>query len=71
MAHVYLLFLINNAIYHPRKDIWAVHFSWSADSQLVVGLTPKGRATVEGLQLNREELLNLREVLQLVLLHPP
>lgn len=58
-------------IYNPRKDIWSTHFTWSADNQLVVGLTPTGRATVEGLQLNRESLLNLRRVLELVLLHPP
>ena len=57
--------------FNPRKEEWSTHFAWSENELLIIGITPSGRATVEGLQLNREELLNLRSLLKLILLHPP
>ena len=62
---------VPTALYHPRKDGWAVHFAWSSDAALVVGLTPTGRATVAALALNRPGLVNLRSVLFAVGEHPP
>jgi len=38
---------------------------------LIIGLTPTGRATVEVLKLNREGLVNLRQVLYAAGKHPP
>jgi hypothetical protein len=58
-------------LYHPRKQRWRDHFSWNDDYQLIDGLTPTGRATVETLQLNREELVNLRRLLHAAGEHPP
>lgn len=58
-------------IFHPRKQSWGEHFSWSDDFQEVIGLTPTGRATVKLLRLNREPLLNLRRVLYAAGEHPP
>jgi hypothetical protein len=58
-------------LFHPRKDIWKEHFSWGGNFTLIVGLTPVGRATVEVLQLNREGLVNIREMLCREGVHPP
>jgi hypothetical protein len=58
-------------LYNPRRQRWQDHFEWSDDSTLVIGLTPTGRATVEALHLNRENLVNLRWALHAVGKHPP
>ena len=47
------------------------HFIWSHDFTRIVGLTAKGRATVEALQLNRPGLINLRHALFHFGQHPP
>lgn len=62
---------ISVPLFHPRQDIWGEHFSWSEDELEVVGLTPTGRATVEALQLNRDELKRFRRVLIPAGEHPP
>ena len=59
------------ALFHPRREGWSVHFAWSADASLVIGLTPTGRATVARLELNRAGLVNLRRVLVAAGAHPP
>jgi hypothetical protein len=38
---------------------------------LIFGLTPTGRATIDALQLNRPEVVNLRRVLRLSREYPP
>lgn len=58
-------------LFHPRQQRWHDHFAWSDDFTLVVGLTPTGRATIQALHLNREELVNLRRVLYTMGGHPP
>jgi HNH endonuclease len=58
-------------LYHPRQDRWHEHFSWSDDYAQVIGLTMTGRATIERLQLNREGVVNLRQLLYAVDRHPP
>ncbi len=50
-------------LYHPRKQRWYDHFTWIQEFTFVIGLTPTGRATVETLKLNREGLLNFRQLL--------
>ena len=57
-------------IFHPRKDNWQDHFSWSDDFQEVIGLTPKGRATVGCLRLNRPGIVNIRKLTLLIGDHP-
>jgi HNH endonuclease len=47
-------------LYNPRKDRWEEHFAWSEEIIEIVGCTPRGRATVERLQLNRPGVINLR-----------
>jgi 5-methylcytosine-specific restriction endonuclease McrA len=58
-------------LYHPRRHRWQDHYRWSDDFTLIVGLTPIGRATIETLLLNREGLVNLRQVLYAMGVHPP
>lgn len=58
-------------LFHPRRDRFREHFVWSADCTLLLGLTPKGRATVEALHLNREGVVKLRRVLYAMGEHPP
>lgn len=58
-------------LYHPRRDDWKTHFAWSDDLTRIIGLTPTGRATVEKLQLNREGVINLRQVMVMAGKHPP
>ncbi len=58
-------------LYHPRQDQWPGHFTWSNDDTQLIGLTMIGRATIERLQLNREGVVNLRQLLCTVGQHPP
>ena len=58
-------------LYHPRQQRWHDHFAWNDDFSLIIGLTPIGRVTIEALQMNREELVNLRHVLYAMGEHPP
>ena len=58
-------------LYHPRRQQWSNHFTWNEDFTLIIGLTPTGRATVVELQLNREGIVNLRQILYEVGEHPP
>lgn len=58
-------------LFNPRRQRWSNHFGWNENGTLMVGLTSTGRATIKALQLNREELVNLREVLGILKLHPP
>jgi HNH endonuclease len=40
-------------LYNPRERNWNEHFIWREDGAYIEGLTNRGRATVEALQLNR------------------
>lgn len=59
------------SIFHPRLQKWPEHFSWGEDARQIVGITPTGRATVAVLHMNRQELVNLRELMLVVGKHPP
>jgi len=58
-------------LFHPRKDSWETHFAWDHDTTKMLGLTPTGRATIDCLQLNHEEVVNLRTLLMIFGEHPP
>ncbi len=58
-------------LFHPRRQRWNQHFQWSENLIYIVGRTPIGRATVEALNLNRQELINLRQLLIGAGEHPP
>lgn len=59
------------SLFHPRKQVWSEHFAWNKDYTQIIPLTPIGYVTIEQLQLNREQLQNLRAVLVIVGKHPP
>lgn len=58
-------------LFNPRKQKWDDHFTWSEDLTEVIGITSIGRATIHGLRLNRDSLINLRRLLLLIGEHPP
>jgi 5-methylcytosine-specific restriction endonuclease McrA len=58
-------------LYNPREDSWQEHFAWSENGLLILGISPKGRATVSTLRLNRTRVVNLRQVLFNAGKHPP
>jgi hypothetical protein len=47
-------------LFNPRTDEWKNHFRM--DYPLIVGLTPEGRATVELLNMNSRDYVEMREV---------
>ena len=50
-------------LFHPRQDIWSEHFR--LEGALIIGRTPIGRATVQVLAMNADDLLLVRaELLQ-------
>ena len=59
------------SLFHPRQDAWNTHFRWSDEGLSVEGITPKGRATIAVLRLNRSGVVNLRRLLILDEKHPP
>lgn len=59
------------ALFHPRRHVWAEHFSWSADHSRIIGRTPTGRATVMALSLNRSLLVRSRRTWVRAGWHPP
>ncbi|MEZ4963229.1 MAG: HNH endonuclease signature motif containing protein [Saprospiraceae bacterium] len=61
----------SSALFHPRLDLWDQNFAWDMDFLNIIGISPKGRTTVELLQLNRQPLINLRRALFSIGIHPP
>lgn len=59
------------SFYHPRQHQWSDHFAWSDDFMYLVGLSATGRATIEALQVNREGVVNFRQVLLISGQHLP
>jgi hypothetical protein len=59
------------SLFHPLKQNWDEHFSWSNDGTQIIGLTPTGRATVEALRINRPVIVQLRRYWVALDLHPP
>lgn len=47
-------------LFHPRRNVWARHFRWSADRLRIEGRTEIGRATVLRLGLNALTRQHLR-----------
>ena len=62
---------VSCVLFHPRQDEWNDHFEWIPDFLEVLGRTPTGRATIQALQLNRDEVLRFRRVLIPAGEHPP
>jgi hypothetical protein len=56
-------------IFHPRRDRWTDHFTFSGHT--IVGLTPTGRTTIAGLDLNHSRRLYIRQVEEMLGLFRP
>src|SRR5438094_86884 len=56
-------------LFSPRRDTFYEHFRWNG--VVLVGLTPKGRATVAALAMNRARVLEIRHEGSLAGRHPP
>lgn len=57
-------------LFNPRRQHWSRHFQWSEDFTEILGRTATGRATVEGLRMNRDSIRRLRAALYALGLHP-
>ena len=58
-------------LFHPHRQSWKEHFTWSEDGTKLVGLSPIGRATIAVLKINRPQLIRVRRMWVKVGEHPP
>jgi hypothetical protein len=58
-------------LFNPRSDKWIEHFKWSKDTLTLIGLSPRARATIDLLKLNRQSVVNLRRAIKSINEHPP
>ena len=58
-------------LFHPRKQLWKDHFSWSADGTKVEGLTAIGSGTVIALRMNHAVIVSARRRWVSSGWHPP
>ena len=57
-------------LFNPREKQWQRHFMWSRDFLQIIGRTRMGRATVEELNMNLPQQVNLRRALLSLGEHP-
>ncbi|MFN9715287.1 MAG: HNH endonuclease [Planctomycetota bacterium] len=57
---------IESRLFHPQRDHWLDHFDWSVNGTLLVGLTEIGLATVNLLQMNRSQMVEVRSLWAIV-----
>jgi hypothetical protein len=58
-------------LFNPRLQNWNRHFMWSENFLHIIGRTRSGRATVEALNMNRLEQVNMRIALRSMRKYPP
>lgn len=56
-------------LFNPRTQVWEEHYRWSGE--IVVPITPTGRATVAVLAMNRPAIVAIREEERFRGRHPP
>ena len=44
-------------LFDPQRQVWQKHFAWAPEGDIILGMTPSGRATIETLRLNRPSLV--------------
>lgn len=47
-------------LFNPRTEVWEEHFPWNNRFSKLIGLTPKGRATIIALDMNHESMEQAR-----------
>jgi hypothetical protein len=58
-------------LFDPRTMMWHDHFVWDETAIIIIGKTAIGRATIQALKLNRQQVKNLRRALIAIDEHPP
>jgi hypothetical protein len=58
-------------LFHPLKQDWNEHFTWSDNGTQILGLTPIGRATIKAFRMNRPMIVRLRGYWVALNLYPP
>jgi len=58
-------------LFHPRSQKWSEHFAWNESGDLIIGLTPTGRATIIALQMNNLVAVTVRRNWIAAGWHPP
>lgn len=58
-------------LFHPQRDQWAAHFSWTVEHTEIAASTPVGRATVAALKMNRLQMIRVRRMWVALGEHPP
>jgi hypothetical protein len=48
------------ALFHPRLDVWDLHFAVDSERAEIIGRTPTGRATIVRLRMNRPRQISAR-----------
>jgi len=59
------------ALFNPRRQRWADHFTWDATKTLVRGTSAIGRATVERFRMNSDRIIIARGIWVTAGEHPP
>lgn len=59
------------ALFNPHTQNWSEHFTWNQTGDLIIGLTPCGRVTVNALQMNNDYIVPARRRWVSVGWHPP
>lgn len=59
------------SLFHPQRQVWTDHFTWSEDATEIVGLTAVGRATIAALRMNRPQMIRVRRMWVAMNEHPP
>jgi hypothetical protein len=58
-------------LFNPRRQHWSNHFRWNTAGDLIIGFTPRGRVTVNALQLNNLIAVMVRRAWVSAGWHPP
>ena len=56
-------------LFNPRRQRWSRHFTW--EGAWLLGMTPCGRATIDVLNINEPDRIELRELLISAGVFPP
>lgn len=59
------------SLFHPQRDAWNDHFSWSENATELIGLTLSGKVTIDTLRMNRPQLIRVRRLWVAMGEHPP
>lgn len=62
---------VPTSFFNPRTQNWREHFLWSPDGTHILGVTACGRATVQALQMNNEQIVESRQYWVIAGWHPP